>query len=98
VSDERDLWGIAKVPSKKLLDQWKEDNDLEQKIEEHVDEFRPCFQENHEEDVPTHPYKIYREILVETEELSTEEKAALRALKDWYAEKWLEKKHDKVMS
>lgn len=66
-------------------------------MEEHGDKFRPRFQEDLEEDVPTHPYKIYRDF-VENQELSDDEKAVLKALKAEYAEKWLDQKKDEVKS
>jgi len=37
--------------------------------------------------VPTHPYKIFRDI-VESNELSDEEKVALEHMKDEFSEKW----------
>lgn len=64
-------------------------------MEEHEDQFRPQFQEKLDEDIPTHPYKVYREI-IESQDLSNDEKAVLKALKDEYIEKWTEQKEDEV--
>lgn len=67
----------------------------EEEVEEDIEEYRPRFEQNHREDIPTHPYKIYREI-VETEELNELERAALHHLKDEYADKWKQKKQREV--
>jgi len=88
VNDEGSLWDLAR-PSVTAEDATPE------LMEEHGDKFRPRFEENLEEDVPTHPYKIYREF-VENEELSDDEKAVLKALKDEYAEKWRDQKKEEV--
>ena len=60
-------------------------------MEKHEDEFRPAFDENMAEDVPTHPYKVYRSI-VEDQDLSDEQKIVLRELKEEYSDKWMEMK------
>lgn len=86
-----DLWSLDREPVTAA-------DATSQLIEEHGDKFRPRFQEALEEDVPTHPYKVYREIVEEAEELTTEEQAVLKDLKDEYVKKWLEKKRDEVKS
>jgi hypothetical protein len=88
VSNSSGLWSLDREPV-------TADDATPELMEEHGDKFRPRFQENHEEDVSTHPYKIYREI-VDNRELSDDEKAVLKALKDEYAEKWLDQKKDQV--
>ncbi|MFB1064922.1 hypothetical protein [Natrinema sp. H-ect4] len=88
MSDRSGLWALDKDPV-------TAEDATPELMEEHGGKFRPQFQQNHEEDVPTHPYKIYREI-VENRKLSDDEKAVLKALKAEYAEKWLEQKRDEV--
>jgi len=63
----------------------------EDKVQEEMQEFRDRFEEEIQSDIPLHPYKIYRNI-VESQELSLKEQAALHHLKDEYTEKWKEKK------
>jgi pyruvate/2-oxoacid:ferredoxin oxidoreductase alpha subunit len=69
----------------------------EDEVEEEIEEYRPRFEENLQEEPPTHPYKIYRNI-VESQELSEKQKAAVYYLKDEYADKWKEAKKDEVNS
>lgn len=80
-----ELWDIGRTHPR--------DKYSEEEVEEEIEEYRPRFQENHRKDTPTHPYKIYREI-VENEELTEEEKAAVHHLKDEYADKWKKKKQE----
>jgi hypothetical protein len=81
------LWDIGKSKKEKLADEWKEDGVLEDKVQEHRDKFEKQFRNNMNEDVPTHPYKIYREI-VENNDLTEEEKIALEHMKDEFSEQW----------
>ena len=80
------LWDIGKSSKEKLTDSWEEDGILQEKVEQHRHKFEDDFRENID-DVPTHPYKIYRDI-VENRELEDEEKIALEQMKDEFAEKW----------
>jgi len=64
-------------------------------VEEEIKEFRPQFEDNLQEDVPTHPYKIYRDI-VESQELTEKERAALYHLKNEYSDKWKEDKRGEL--
>ena len=81
------LWDIGKSKKEKLADEWKKNGVLEDKVEKHRDKFECRFRNNMEEEVPTHPYKIYREI-VENNELTEEEKIALEHMKDEFSEQW----------
>jgi len=81
------LWDIGKSSEEKLADEWEDNGVLEDKVSQHRHKFEDKFQENMDEDVPTHPYKIYRDI-VESNELSDEEKIALEQMKDEFAEEW----------
>ncbi|MFB6204731.1 MAG: hypothetical protein ABEJ69_03755 [Candidatus Nanohaloarchaea archaeon] len=81
------LWDIGKSTKEKLADEWESNGVLEEKVEQHRDKFEDEFRQNMQEDVPTHPYKIYREI-VESRELSDEERIALEFMKDEFSEKW----------
>jgi hypothetical protein len=81
------LWDIGRSKKEKLADEWKENGVLEEKVEQHRDKFEDRFRNNMEEEVPTHPYKIFREI-VENNELSEEEKIALEHMKDEFSEQW----------
>jgi hypothetical protein len=81
------LWDIGRTRP--------QDKHSEEEVQDEIEEYRPRFQENHREDIPTHPYKIYRDI-VENQELSVEEKAAVHHLKDEYADKWKQKKKQEV--
>jgi hypothetical protein len=81
------LWDIGKSSKEKLTDSWEEDGILQEKVDQHRHKFEDDFRENMQEDVPTHPYKIYRNI-VENRELEDEEKIALEHMKDEFAEKW----------
>lgn len=81
------LWDIGKSRKEKLADQWEDSGVLEQKVEKHREKFEDEFRKNMNEEVPTHPYKIYREI-VESNELSDEERIALEHMKDEFSEQW----------
>lgn len=81
------LWDIGKSTEEKLADEWEDDGVLQEKVEQHRHKFEDKFKENMNRDVPTHPYKIYREI-VESNELSDEEKVALEQMKDEFANEW----------
>jgi hypothetical protein len=81
------LWDIGKSKKEKLADEWKENGVLEDKVQKHRDKFEDRFRNNMDEEVPTHPYKIYREI-VENNDLTEEEKIALEHMKDEFSEQW----------
>lgn len=81
------LWDLGKSSKEKLADEWEEDGVLEEKVEKHRDKFEGDFRENMDEEVPTHPYKVYREI-VESQELTDEERIALEQMKDEFSERW----------
>ena len=81
------LWDIGKSTEEKLADELKDSGEFQEMVEQHRDKFEPKFEQNMNQDVPTHPYKIYRNI-VESNELSDEEKVALEQMKDEFAEKW----------
>ncbi len=81
------LWDIGKSSKEKLADEWEDDDVLEDKVEQHRHKFEDDFRENMNQEVPTHPYKIYREI-VESQELSDEERIALEHMKDEFSEEW----------
>lgn len=81
------MWDIGKSSKEKLADEWEDDGVLEDKVEQHRDKFEDEFRNNMNQDVPTHPYKIYRNI-VESNELSDEERIALEHMKDEFAEEW----------
>ncbi len=81
------MWDIGKSSKEKLADTWEDEGILEEKVEQHRDKFEEKFRENMNRDVPTHPYKIYRNI-VENKELSDEERIALERMKDEFSEQW----------
>ncbi len=81
------LWDIGKSRKEKLADQWENNGVLEEKVQKHRDKFESRFRENMNQDVPTHPYKVYRNI-VESNELSDEERIALEHMKDEFSEQW----------
>jgi len=81
------LWDIGKSRKEKLADQWEDSGVLEDKVEQHREKFAQHFKENMEQEVPTHPYKVYRDI-VESNELSDEERIALEHMKDEFSERW----------
>lgn len=81
------MWDIGKSSKEKLADSWESKGVLEEKVEQHRDKFEDRFQENMQKDVPTHPYKIFRNI-VESNELTDEERIALEQMKDEFAEEW----------
>jgi len=81
------LWDIGKSTKEKLADEWEDDGVLKKKVNQHRHKFEDKFRENMDEEVPTHPYKIYREI-VESNELSDEEKVALEQMKDEFSDQW----------
>jgi hypothetical protein len=81
------LWDLGKSTKEKLADEWEENGVLEEKVEKHRDKFEDDFMENMDEEVPTHPYKVYREI-VESQELTDEERIALEQMKDEFSERW----------
>lgn len=81
------LWDIGKSRKEKLADEWEDDGVLEEKVEKHREKFEDRFQENMQQEVPTHPYKIFREI-VESNDLSDEERIALEQMKDEFSEQW----------
>jgi pyridoxine/pyridoxamine 5'-phosphate oxidase len=62
-----------------------------EEVQDEILEYRPRFEEEIQKEIPTHPYKIYRN-LVESQELTEKEKAALHHLKDEYTDKWEQKK------
>lgn len=82
-----ELWDIGKTQPWDLHDK--------EEVQEEIQEYRPRFEETLQQDIPTHPYRIYRDI-VENQELSAEEKAAVHHLKDEYADKWKQKKKQEV--
>lgn len=86
------LWDLGKSSKEKLADEWEDDGVLEDKVNEHRHKFEDQFQENMDDDVPTHPYKIYREI-VESNELTDEERVALEQMKDEFSDRWQELKN-----
>lgn len=81
------MWDIGKSSKEKLADSWEDDGVLQDKVEQHREKFEEKFRDNMEQDVPTHPYKIFRNI-VENKELSDEERIALEEMKDEFAERW----------
>ncbi|MFT4892754.1 MAG: hypothetical protein ACI8Z7_000542 [Candidatus Nanohaloarchaea archaeon] len=81
------LWDIGKSTEEKLADELKDNGEFQEMVEQHREKFEPRFEDNMNQDVPTHPYKIYRNI-VESNELSDEEKVALEQMKDEFADKW----------
>lgn len=81
------MWDIGKSSKEKLADSWEEDGVLEEKVEEHREKFEEEFRDNMNKEVPTHPYKIYRNI-VENKELNDEERIALEQMKDEFSERW----------
>jgi len=81
------LWDIGRSTEEKLADEWKDNGEFEDMVEEHRHKFEDECQKNMNQDVPTHPYKIFRDI-VEANELSDEEKVALEHMKDEFSEKW----------
>jgi hypothetical protein len=81
------LWDLDKSKKEKLADEWEENGVLEEKVEKHRAKFEKKFKNNMNAEVPTHPYKLYREI-VENNELSEEEKIALEHMKDEFSEEW----------
>lgn len=81
------LWDIGKSSEEKLADEWKNNDEFEEMVSEHRHKFEEEFRENMNKDVPTHPYKVYRDI-VESNELSDEEKVILQHMKDEFSEKW----------
>lgn len=86
------LWDLGKSSKEKLADEWEDDGVLSDKVEEHRHKFEDKFMENMQEDVPTHPYKIYRQI-VESNELTDEERIALDQMKDEFSDRWQELKN-----
>lgn len=87
------LWDIGKSSEDKLADEWKNEDKYQDMVKEHRHKFQEKFESNMNNDVPVHPYKIYRNI-VESNELSDEEKVALRQMKDEFSEKWQELKNN----
>ncbi|MFB6199245.1 MAG: hypothetical protein ABEJ83_00065 [Candidatus Nanohaloarchaea archaeon] len=85
------LWDIGKSSEEKLADEWKTKDKYQEKVDRHRDKFEDRFRENMNKEVPTHPYKVYRNI-VEEKELSDEEKVALEQMKDEFSNKWQELK------
>ncbi|MFB6191475.1 MAG: hypothetical protein ABEJ07_04250 [Candidatus Nanohaloarchaea archaeon] len=81
------MWDIGKSSKEKLADEWEEEGVLKDKVEQHRDKFEDRFRNNMNQDVPTHPYKIYRNI-VESNDLSDEERIALEEMKDEFADRW----------
>jgi hypothetical protein len=81
------MWDIGKSSKEKLADEWEEEGVLQDKVEQHRDKFEDRFRNNMNQDVPTHPYKIYRNI-VESNDLSDEERIALEEMKDEFADRW----------
>ena len=75
------LWDLDKSKQEKLADEWEENGVLEEKVEKHRGKFEKKFKKNMDDEVPKHPYKLYRDI-VENNELSEEEKIALEHMKD----------------
>lgn len=58
-------------------------------VEKEKKKFESKFKKNMEDEVPTHPYKIYRNI-IENSDLTDEERVALDELKDDFSNKWEE--------
>lgn len=81
------MWDIGKSSKEKLADSWEDEGVLEEKVEKHRDKFEDEFKNNMNKEVPTHPYKIYRNI-VENKELDDEERIALEQMKDEFSEEW----------
>lgn len=81
------MWDIGKSSKEKLADSWEDNGVLEEKVDQHREKFEDRFRDNMDEEVPTHPYKIFRNI-VENNELSDEERIALEQMKDEFSEKW----------
>jgi hypothetical protein len=81
------LWDIGRTLPR---DKYSEDE-----VQGEIEQYRPRFKDNHRQDIPRHPYKIYREI-VENQELNDLERAALHHLKEEYSKKWKQKKQRKV--
>ena len=81
------LWDIGKSSKEKLNDSWEEEGIKMQKVDQHRHKFEDKFRENMKDDVPTHPYKVYRNI-VENRELEDEEELALEQMKDEFSEEW----------
>jgi len=81
------MWDLGKSSKEKLADSWEDQGVLEEKVDQHREKFEDRFRENMNEEVPTHPYKIFRNI-VENNELSDEERIALEQMKDEFSEKW----------
>ena len=81
------MWDIGKTSKEKLADTWEDKGVLEEKVNQHRAKFEDRFRDNMDEEVPTHPYKIFRNI-VENNELSDEERIALEQMKDEFSEKW----------
>lgn len=81
------LWDIGKSTEEKLAEQWKEDDKFDEKVDLHKHKFRERFEQNMDDDVPTHPYKLFRQI-VENNELNDEERVALEHIKEQYSDEW----------
>jgi hypothetical protein len=67
-----------------------------EEFEEAEEEFRPVFRKNHkkieqEDEVPRHPYKIFRDLVTSNRDLDSTDRIVIEALKDEYSEKWREK-------
>ncbi len=86
------LWDLGKSSTEKINDSWEENGILKEKVDQHRHKFEQDFRENMQEEVPTHPYKVYRNI-VENRELEDEEKVALEHMKDEFADQWQELKN-----
>ncbi len=89
------LWDIGKSTEEKLADDLKSNGEFQEMVEQHRHKFEDRFEQNMDDDVPTHPYKIYRNI-VESNELSDEEKVALEQMKDEFSERWQNLKNQRT--
>lgn len=90
--DEESGWSIMDLDAESV-----EDYMTAEILEEHRSTFETQFQENQVQEIPTHPTKIERRIVENHgDELSIEEKAALRMLKKEYQEKWLKEKEQEI--
>ena len=85
------LWDIGKSTEEKLADEWRENEQFERQVDRHRHKFQDRFEDNMQQEVPTHPYKIFREI-VEANELSDEERVALEEIKEEFSGRWQELK------
>ncbi len=86
------LWDIGKSSEEKLADEWKTNGEFQEMVDQHRHKFEEQFQQNMSDEVPTHPYKVYRNI-VESNDLSDEEKVVLEHMKDEFSDEWQQLKN-----